>query len=750
MAHLVAPFFLGCIAQLAGDACCANGWAVGQATDVPGKDIDAAYASGLLTTESVLITDAVPAEIPRLAGIIGLSPSTPSSHVALLAGNWRSPFAYPHNEGRRDALKALSGRTVLMRAYANGGVLNSSGTSALDVRELADIDGPTKAVLTALRKPPIVAVARRTHLGRLTQVTDTLKPADVKYFGGKASNFGSLRRAIPNESPRAVGISFDVWEAYLAQVTGVGTATIGSEITRCLVTLSDSSTPAALDKQLGDLQTYIVDSTRLPVTIATQLRAELKASGFAATTALKFRSSTNVEDGEVLSGAGLYDSYTGCIADDEDADAAGPSLCTATQPKERGLERAVLRTFASFYNRNAFLERLRHGIREEDVGMAMVVNPSVPDNLEQANGVITATLQFGFLNIKFVSQPGAESVTNPDGSKQPEEVSAWMADGIPDPTITFLRGASSLPLGTRVLGTEATYQALARLVWKASNQFAQDHAATDRDLEVDLEYKWITGGALDIKQIREVPKPDNRLVTPVLLNEKVAPTFCAGQGEGTGNHVLGLHRLKAELGMVLRPGQLSAAARKSSVVANLSESYFGDGALFAVSDVPSARAGFTHEDTTSVGGGLFDRWTVPGGTRGLMPRIPEVVGVYDGPVMVASDLPAMVQMKYASSVSTPGSDESPHTKIDHAWFGACSKLGEAATDVQSLTLEKGKVRITPIFLHTAPNCLRQDLIACQVREHHTRGADCTDHRAQECVGPDLPAWSPRLLRGLCF
>jgi phosphoenolpyruvate synthase/pyruvate phosphate dikinase len=89
---------------------------------------------------------------------------------------------------------------------------------------------------------------------------------------------------------------------------------------------------------------------------------------------LRFRSSTNVEYSEQFSGAGLYDSYSGCLLDDLDGDTGGPSRCDPSEPVERGVFRALRRVFASFYNDNAVLERLRHGVNETTVGMAVLVH----------------------------------------------------------------------------------------------------------------------------------------------------------------------------------------------------------------------------------------------------------------------------------------------------------------------------------------------------------------------------------------
>ncbi|MHC4559122.1 MAG: hypothetical protein ACYS80_17670, partial [Planctomycetota bacterium] len=77
-----------------GNTCYSQGWALGELKYVVGSQIDSAYYSGLLKPEDILITDGVPAEVPYLAGIISLSPSTPNSHVAILAQNSSIPFVY--------------------------------------------------------------------------------------------------------------------------------------------------------------------------------------------------------------------------------------------------------------------------------------------------------------------------------------------------------------------------------------------------------------------------------------------------------------------------------------------------------------------------------------------------------------------------------------------------------------------------------------------------------------------------------
>ena len=107
--------------------------------------------------------------------------------------------------------------------------------------------------------------------------------------------------------------------------------------------------------------------------------------------------------------------------------------CDPDQDKERGVFRAIRKVFASFYNLNAFLERLRHGIDENDVGMALLVHHSFPDEDELANGVALYEPSIYDIDTRLVSQQGANSVTNPNPGEIPEQV--WINSFSEVPTV---------------------------------------------------------------------------------------------------------------------------------------------------------------------------------------------------------------------------------------------------------------------------------------------------------------------------
>ncbi len=100
---------------------------------------------------------------------------------------------------------------------------------------------------------------------------------------------------------------------------------------------------------------------------------------------VRFRSSSNMEDGVEFNGAGLYESTTVCLPDQLDADELGPSICDAEDKKERTIERALKKVWMSLYLPRAWDEREYYQLSQNKAVMAILVDTGNPDEL--ANGV---------------------------------------------------------------------------------------------------------------------------------------------------------------------------------------------------------------------------------------------------------------------------------------------------------------------------------------------------------------------------
>ncbi|MGE5294428.1 MAG: PEP/pyruvate-binding domain-containing protein, partial [Solirubrobacterales bacterium] len=409
-----------------GNTIYSSGWALGTLKFVEGGSIRDAYLNGQLRPDDILLTDGVPAETPYLAGIITLSPSTPNSHVAILAKTTNVPFLHLVVPEDVNEVRALIGHRICLRAY------DAYGWTTVRVTDTDGIlDEATVQAILALKNPQGLEISPVTPYGDYAVSADALMPSDIRYVGGKAANFGMLRRVIPDNSPVAAAFSFDLWTDFLTQTLDDGRTlrdTIAARLSSYTYPPADMADLAATLQSVRDLieddkSVDFTDSQRQ--TILSILQEP--QYGFDPSQNLRFRSSTNVEDGREFTGAGLYESYSGCLADDLDGDNDGPCRCDPNRPKERGVFYAIRKVFASFYDDNAFLERLRLGIDEAKVGMALLVHHSFPDDGELANGVaeVRRDSEWGW-DITLVTQAGAASVTNPEDGSVPEEVVVTM------------------------------------------------------------------------------------------------------------------------------------------------------------------------------------------------------------------------------------------------------------------------------------------------------------------------------------
>ena len=336
----------------------------------------------------------------------------------------------------------------------------------------------------------------------------------------------------------------------------------------------------------------------------------LTAFGFNPSENIRFRSSTNVEDSEQFTGAGLYESYSGCLADDIDGDDAGPCACDRLESNERGVLRAIRKVFASFYNDNAFLERFRHGVRESDAGMAVLAHRSFPDEIELANGVATLERPRDlYWTATIVSQKGAVSVTNPPADAVPEEV---QIDYTPfrGPIPLLLTRSSLVPLRENtVLEWEQEYIELYELLVAAAEEYCK---VTAKDSPVlDFEFKKVSPeGKLVIKQIRQVPQlADVEYATPFLFGRPGSYQTL----QGRGGNVFSNHRLKSRWTLTPKNVWLSKDNLQSCTYAQAEIEYVADGEIRRVSadiaQLPGAEHRYEQPQNEWERPLLIDKWS---------------------------------------------------------------------------------------------------------------------------------------------
>ena len=597
------------------------GWALGHIQFVAATNINAAYAAGTLSPLDILLTDGVPAEVPYVAGIISLAPATPNSHVAILANGYGVPFVHLANPADRAQAEALVGQEAILQAS----IVDDFGRVSLIPVE-GNLDAALRGELLALKTPLPARIQPKARFGAYSLLADGLVPEDIRFFGGKAAYFGFLRRTIPSDCPVAIALSFDLWDDFLGQTLTSG-RTLSEEIRLRLSPYTNYPPDfAAVRTNLAAIRDLITRTARFT---AMQQQAITNAlTLFDPLRNIRFRSSSNAEDSESFTAAGLYDSYSGCLADDLDGDTLGPCTCDPEEHNERGVFRAIQKVYASFYNDNAFLERLRHGIVEGQVGMALLVHHSTPDPFEMANGVATVewVKQVPFvpeLRAELVTQAGAVPVTNPEGNAIPEVVEGYGAGGV-----SLVQPSSLVPLGSHVMQWPGDYTNLTTLLFRVYDAFTNYCVAagtcSNASPLLDFEYKKVEPGRLLVKQVRPLP-PRAVSQQPVYVLNQPA-TYWVYQREGSD--AFGNHRLKCNLTLQTYSGRLDETNLWQRLYTDaVFEVYHGTNRV-TLSGPPSSWPNATHSVSNDPWRGLvvYDGWSVGSGTNQWRFELRSVLG----------------------------------------------------------------------------------------------------------------------------
>ncbi len=347
------------------------GEALGQLRFFTAEELQTRYVG----PRDVAVLDTVPNDISVVAGLITSEPQTPLSHVNVLSQNRGTPNMSLRGAHTDPVLRALEDRWVRLRVDSFEYVLEEVS------REDADL------WWDANRPPPLEIPPLDLSVQQLVDVGD-LGVDDVSAVGGKAANYGVLSRIEGLFVPEAFAVPVSFY-AQFAQQNGFDVRV--QELLADPVFLDD---PGAREAALLALQ---ADMLVAPVDPAFETLLMDKLAADFPGLRMRFRSSTNAEDLESFSGAGLYSSASG-----EPGDPSRPVLD------------AVRHTWASLWNFRAFEERSYNGIPQDAVAMALLVNPAFRD--EEANGVaLTANLFDPAEPAHYVNvQKGEASVVAPE------------------------------------------------------------------------------------------------------------------------------------------------------------------------------------------------------------------------------------------------------------------------------------------------------------------------------------------------
>jgi hypothetical protein len=360
-------------------------------------------------------------------------------------------------------------------------------------------------------RPPAITIPEpdrtwSTAVGllELPSGTPELRASAVARFGAKGANLATLYQRIDTRYqypgflvPMSAYFKFVETRGFTVDLgSGPAFHTFAETLGTWLVDPTFRTDGQERRKRLSALRSAMA-GTLVDVDLTSSIRAVFGSD----TRMLRFRSSSNAEDALAFSGAGLYDSFSGCLADDLDGNQTGPSGCDASEPSERTVARALVRVWASLWNAAAYDEREWYGIDHTRAAMAVLVDPRAKGELANIVAFSGNPAAPGDDRYLVDAQAGELDVVLPDPGVFPEESLLDVTSGVVT-TIRRIRGSSELPAGAWVLG-DAQLGEIGGLLWQIVQVFPVDGVIpAGATVLLDTEWKILSDGTLIVKQVR--------------------------------------------------------------------------------------------------------------------------------------------------------------------------------------------------------------------------------------------------------
>jgi len=397
----------------------------------------------------ILVLDEVPVQLPPVAGIITSKPSTPLSHINLLAKGWGIPNAYIKNA--KELFKQYDTWWVTFETNRD-----NYSVKRADLNQLHEYQRRLKERLDVVK--PRFDLSE-TRLLSLAQQRKTLSIA----FGGKSANLGEVMHAnLPGIIvPGGFTIPFYYYDEFIKRNN------LDDEIFALLNDQKFVHDPAYRRGRLETLREHIQKAEfdpELKKEVLDRVAREFPGKG------LFVRSSSNSEDLPNFSGAGLY----------------------TTVPNVRGdkeLIEAIKTVWASLWNFEAYEFRERANIDHSKIFMAVLLQEGINS---ESSGVMISTDPFDKENVGaiYISAKRGLGIKVVEGQRIAEQIIfrprtnavQVLTRSAEDSLLTFDEngGVKEVPItGDRVVLTDEVIRRLVR----AAAEIKRVFGSRDQDIE---------------------------------------------------------------------------------------------------------------------------------------------------------------------------------------------------------------------------------------------------------------------------
>ncbi|MDB5051939.1 MAG: hypothetical protein JWO30_5010 [Fibrobacteres bacterium] len=455
---------------------------IGRLVFTTAKDLETEYVG----FRDIVVLDAVPNDISVTSGIITQEFQTPLSHINVLSQNRGIPNMGLHGAVTDQKLLALEGKWVKLVV----------GPDSYSVTEVTQVEADA---WWEAHKPTAVSIAHMdTTAKELLPVGDILDLKNLSLgeaikkaipaYGGKASNYGTFPHMDTTQIKfhKAFGIPVFYYWQHMQQHG------FNDSVDKWLADPKFTGDPGERDRRLKRLRDAIRSAPLDSAFADAVMKMVLKE--FPGVNRIRFRSSTNAEDLDGFTGAGLYESHAGLLDD-----------------PVKTIFDALKNVWSGVWFFRSFEERTYRSIDHKSVGMALLVHPAFPD--EEANGVASTANPFDESGLEpgfYVNTQigGDEEVVAPTAGVTTDEF-VYHYD-MPGQPIVFIAHSSLVPKGTTVLTTAQTH--MLGMALKEIQKYYQPLYGKDAS-------KW-WGMEVDFKLDQPMDDPNG---SPIILIKQARP-----------------------------------------------------------------------------------------------------------------------------------------------------------------------------------------------------------------------------------
>jgi hypothetical protein len=403
----------------------------------------------------IIVLKEVPLQLPPVAGIITSQPSTPLSHINLLAKGWGVPNAYIKNA--HELLKEYDGWWVSFETLRDKYSIRRA-----DLKQIDEYQKRLKERLDVM-KPRSDLQTRRLAALREQRATQTTA------YGGKSANLGEVMNArLPGILvPSGFTIPFFYYDQFIKENN------LEEPIYEMMNDQRFVHDPAYRRERLTAMRARIQKGK-----VNDKLRAEVlrRAATQFAGKGLFVRSSSNSEDLPNFSGAGLYDTVPNVKGDEQ-------------------LVEAIKTVWASLWNFEAYEARERSNVDHSKIFMAVLIQEGINS---ESSGVMITTDPYDKENrdSMYISAKRGLGIKVVEGKKIAEQILyRTRADSVQvltrsaeDSLLTFDQqgGVKEVPItGERAVLTDEVIRRLVRAAGQIKRTF--------RNRDQDIEWAYMKG-----------------------------------------------------------------------------------------------------------------------------------------------------------------------------------------------------------------------------------------------------------------